>query len=184
MLRASSSTSSTVRPTRSSSELCSRSSMRCFSGGKLDTSLCRKSAVSSSSRSGDSTPFTTTLRAMVCSSASSSGCQFAPGEHHDRNVGETRDHRGSFPAPRSRSCRAAADPGPRSRCLPLPGWRGLGAVLGAVTMSMSSWPKQLGDAEPLGSIVLHDQQALAARLGEVLDARERRAQALPCSPAW
>ena len=78
MLRASSSTSSTVRPTRSSSELLSRSSIRCFSGGRSVTTRCRNSAVSSSSRSGDSTPFTTMLRAMVCSCASSSADSSRP----------------------------------------------------------------------------------------------------------
>ena len=78
MLRASSSTSSTFCPTRFSSELCSRSSIRCFSAGRSDTTRCRNKAVSSSRRSGDSTPFTTTLRAMVCSRASSSGDSSRP----------------------------------------------------------------------------------------------------------
>ena len=78
MLRASSSTSSTLRPSRSSSEPCSRSSMRCFSGGRSDTSRCRKSAVSSRRRSGDSTPLTTMLRAIACSCASSSADSSRP----------------------------------------------------------------------------------------------------------
>ena len=78
ILRASSSTSSTVRPTRSSSELLSRSSMRCFSGGRLVTMRCRNSAVSSSRRSGNSTPLTTMLRAIVCSLASSSADNSRP----------------------------------------------------------------------------------------------------------
>ncbi len=72
MLRASSSTSRTVFPTRSSSELCRRSSIFCFSVGRSATTRCRNNAVSSSRRSGDSTPLTTTLRAIVCSCASSS----------------------------------------------------------------------------------------------------------------
>ena len=57
---------------------CSRSSMRCFSGGRSVTTRCRNSAVSSSSRSGDSTPLTTMLRAMVCSWASSSADSSRP----------------------------------------------------------------------------------------------------------
>src|SRR6202140_447147 len=72
MLRMSSSTTSTFFPTNASSERCSRSSIFCFSCGRSATPRCRKSAVSSSSRSGDSTPLTTTLRASVCRRASSS----------------------------------------------------------------------------------------------------------------
>ena len=49
-----------------------RSSMLCFSGGRSDTTRCRNRAVSSRRRSGDSTPLTTTLRAIVRSRASSS----------------------------------------------------------------------------------------------------------------
>ena len=52
--------------------------MRCFSGGSSDKTRCRKSDVSSSSRSGDSTPLTTTLRASVWSWASSSGDSSRP----------------------------------------------------------------------------------------------------------
>src|SRR5581483_2304498 len=78
MLRTSSSTTSTLRPTSASSEPCSRSSMRCLSGGRSETTRCRNNAVSSSSRSGDSTSFTTTLRASVRSRASSSGASSLP----------------------------------------------------------------------------------------------------------
>ena len=65
MLRASSSTSSAVLPIRSSSELFSFSSIRCFSIGNSVITRCKNSDVSSSSRSGNSTPLTTMLRAMV-----------------------------------------------------------------------------------------------------------------------
>src|SRR6516162_9177253 len=78
MLRASSSTSSAVLPIRSSSELLSFSSIRCFSIGSSVITRCRNSEVSSSRRSGDSTPFTTMLRAMVWSSASSSADSSRP----------------------------------------------------------------------------------------------------------
>jgi hypothetical protein len=47
--------------------------MRCFSTGRSATTRCRNNAVSSSSCSGDSTPLTTMLRAIVCNRASSSG---------------------------------------------------------------------------------------------------------------
>src|SRR6202790_4623844 len=73
MLRMSSSTTSTFFPTSASSDRCSRSSIFCFASGRSATTRCRKSAVSSNNRSGDSTPLTTTLRASVCKRASSSG---------------------------------------------------------------------------------------------------------------
>ena len=71
-LRASSSTRTTVRPASCSSESRSRSSMRCLSVGSLASARCRNNAVSSSRRSGNSTPLTTMLRAIACSWASSS----------------------------------------------------------------------------------------------------------------
>ncbi len=78
IFRTSSSTTRTGFPARYSSELCRRSSICCLFGGRFDTTRCRKRAVSSSSRSGDSTPLTTTLRARVCSRASSSGDSCLP----------------------------------------------------------------------------------------------------------
>ena len=72
MLRISSSTTSTFLPTNASSERCKLSSILCFSAGRSATTRCRKSAVSSSNRSGDSTFFTMTLRASWCRRASSS----------------------------------------------------------------------------------------------------------------
>ena len=78
MFRTSSSTTSTAFPTRSSSDRWSRSSIRCFSGGRSENTRWRNSDVSSSSRSGDSTPLTTTLRASVWSWASSSADSSRP----------------------------------------------------------------------------------------------------------
>ncbi len=77
-LRASSSTSSAVRPARISSESRRRSSMRCFSSGRRASTRCRNTAVSSSRRSGDSTPLATMLRAIVCNCASSSAVSSRP----------------------------------------------------------------------------------------------------------
>src|SRR6201997_4258064 len=56
MLRMSSSTTRTFLPTSASSDRWRRSSIFCFSWGRSATTRCRKSAVSSSSLSGDSTP--------------------------------------------------------------------------------------------------------------------------------
>src|SRR5215467_124875 len=78
MFRTSSSTTNTFLPTSASSDRCRRSSIFCFSAGRCATTRCRKRAVSSSSRSGDSTPFTTTLRASVWSRVSSSGDSSLP----------------------------------------------------------------------------------------------------------
>ncbi len=72
IFRTSSSTTRTFLLTRASSELCSRSIMFCISGGRSATTRWRNKAVSSSNRSGDSTPFTTTLRANMRRRASSS----------------------------------------------------------------------------------------------------------------
>ena len=58
----------------------------------------------------------------------------------------------------SSGCSLAARPAPRRRCR-------------RSTMSMSSWPSSSAMLELLGRVVLDDQQALAARRGEFLDAR-------------
>ena len=76
---------------------------------------CRNSAVSSSRRSGDSTPLTTTLRAMVCSCASSSGDSSRPVKTTTGTSARLVVVAQSAPAPRSRTCRAAADRARRSR---------------------------------------------------------------------
>src|SRR5437588_9820384 len=89
ILRESSSTNSAVRPIKSSSELLSLSSMRCLSDGRSVITRCKNKAVSSSRRSGDSTPLTTMLRHGVDLRILLSG-QFPPGKHHDGDVGERR----------------------------------------------------------------------------------------------
>ncbi len=71
MLRASSSTMSTLRPRRISFEWCSRSMISCFSTGSSLIDRCRKSAVSSSRRSGERTSLRTMLLAVRCSRFSS-----------------------------------------------------------------------------------------------------------------
>ncbi len=106
---------SAVRPTRSSSELLSRSSMRCFSGGRSVTTRCRNSAVSSSSRSGDSDALHHDAARHGVKPGVFLGRQLPAGEHHDRHVGDRCRPRGSAPAPRSRSCPAAAGRAPRNR---------------------------------------------------------------------
>ncbi len=78
MLRASSSTTSTLRPRRTSFEPCSRSSMACFSGGRSVTTRWRNSEVSSSSRSGDRTSLSTMLLAIVLSCVCSAAVRSLP----------------------------------------------------------------------------------------------------------
>src|SRR5260221_487252 len=64
MLRTSSSTIRTRLPVKIASVSCSRSSIRRFCSGSFASTRCRKSAVSSSSRSGDFTSFTMIVPAM------------------------------------------------------------------------------------------------------------------------
>src|SRR6266852_3084688 len=94
MLRTSSSTMSTFLPTSASSDRCSRSSIRCFSGGRSATTRCRNSAVSSSKRSGDSTPFTTTLRASTPARC----CARISGSRTPRSRGSARPERSAIRA--------------------------------------------------------------------------------------
>ena len=159
MLRASSSTSSTVRPTRSSSELLSRSSMRCFSGGRSVTMRCRNRAVSSSSRSGDSTPLTTMLRAMVWSCASSSA-------ESSRPVNTTTGTSDKAASARSRSSTSKPDMSGSRRssttqshgsCRSIDKRFRAGAGGHDLDVVVA---EQLGDAHLLGLVVLHDQQRL------------------------
>ncbi len=78
MLRASSSTTSTLRPRSTSVEPCSRSIILRLSSGRSAITRCRNSAVSSSSRSGDCTSLSTMLLATVRSRASSSPVSSLP----------------------------------------------------------------------------------------------------------
>jgi hypothetical protein len=114
MFRTSSSTTSTFLPTRASSERCSRSSIFCFFGRQVGDTRCRNRAVSSSRRSGDSTPLTTTLRASTRRRASSSGDSSLPVK---TTTGKSLSSacRAGAPALRSRTCREGADRAPRNR---------------------------------------------------------------------
>ena len=161
-----------------SSERCSRSSMRCLAGGRSATTRCRNNAVSSSSRSGDSTPLTTTLRASVWSSRVLLGRQLAAGEDDDGQVAPALIARaisledleaGHVGQPQvehdavERLRRAA-----RERLL---------RPCRRSTMSMSSWPSSSRMLELLGRVVLDDEQALAARRRVRLDAVQRAPRA-------
>ncbi len=76
---------------------------------------CRNSAVSSSSRSGDCTPLSTMLFAILRSCVSSSARQLLAGEHDDRHVAQRRVLLDLARAARSRRCRAGAGRARRSR---------------------------------------------------------------------
>ena len=112
------------------------------------------------------------------------GRQLAAGEHDDRQVGERRRRRGSAPAPRSPTCRAAADRAPRNRPAARAAPRAPRRRCPTVTMSMSSWPSSSVMLSCSAAIVLDDQQPLAARLGVVLDARRAPPRAPRSSSAW
>ncbi len=78
MLRTSSSTISTVRPASASVEEWSRRTIACLSSGSRAASRCRKSAVSSNSRSSERTCFRT-MRDDSARSSSSAEAQSSPG---------------------------------------------------------------------------------------------------------
>ena len=129
----------------------------------------RNNAVSSSRRSGDSTPLTTTLRAMVCSCASSSadssrpvntttGMSAEPASSRMRSNTSKPDMSGSRRSSTTQSTRSSRSIGERL---------GAGFDRDDVDVVVA---EQLGDAQLLGGIVLDHQQALAARLRVFLDA--------------
>ncbi len=66
--------------------------------------------------------------------------QLAAGEHHHRNVRQAKRRRGSSPAPRSRSCRAAGGRAPRNRRACRAASSARRVPVPTVTISMSSWP--------------------------------------------
>ncbi|MNR41150.1 hypothetical protein D3C85_1595030 [compost metagenome] len=78
MLRTSSSTSSTLRPSKTLSRLRAVLSMRCLSWDSLDSTLCRKSVTSSSRRSGERAPLMMIEREYLSRSASSSRVRLRP----------------------------------------------------------------------------------------------------------
>ena len=150
--------------------------MRCFSGGRSVTTRCRNSAVSSSSRSGDSTPLTTMLRAMVWIWASSSADSSRPvktttGRSDKRRIAficsstSKPDMSGSRRSSTTQS--AALSRSVASASAPVADGDDLDVVVA----------EQLADAHLLGGIVLDHQQPLAARLGIFLDAVEHRLDA-------
>ena len=133
---------------------------------------CRNSAVSLSSRSGDSTPLTTMLRAMVCSCASSSA-------DNSRPVKTTTGMSASPLSARMRSSTSKPDiSGSRrssttqSHGLSCSVFKRFAAGPGIDDLDVVM-AEQFADAHLLGRVVLDDQQALLARLGEFLDARQR-----------
>ena len=113
--------------------------MRCFSAGSSVTTRCKNKAVSSSRRSGDSTPLTTMLRAMVCSSASSSA-------DNSRPVNTTTGTSDSLASPRSSSNTSNPDMSGSRRSSTMQSQgsrrstRNASAPVPAVTISISSWP--------------------------------------------
>ena len=150
---------------RSSSEPCSRSSICRFARADPRRTRWRNSAVSSSNRSGDSTPLTTTLRASMRSRASSSAESSLPVK---TTTGRSRSasRREWFPAPRSRSCRAGADRARRSRTAARAARSAPPFPFSAVVMSMSSCAEQRRDA-----------LQLAPRLSSTTSSRLRRGAA-------
>ena len=183
MLRASSSTSSTVRPTRSSSELLSRSSMRCFSAGRSVTTRCRNSAVSSSRRSGDSTPFHHDAARHGVQLGVFLRRQFAAGEHHHRHVGEVRVGAQLLQHLESRHVgKPQIEHDAVARVLP-ENAQGFGAGAGGNDLDVVV-AEQLCNAHLLGPIILNHQQPLAARLGVFLDTRQGGFHARRATWAW
>ncbi|MNN70135.1 hypothetical protein D3C81_1859690 [compost metagenome] len=78
MLRTSSSTSSTLRPSKTRSRLRATLSILCLSWDNRDSTLCRKSVTSSSRRSGERAPLMMIEREYLRSSASSSRVRLRP----------------------------------------------------------------------------------------------------------
>ena len=151
--------------------------MRCFSAGRSVTTRCRNSAVSSSRRSGefhaldhDAARHGVQPRVLLLG-------QFPAGEDHHRNIGQrvvfahALEHleAGHVRQPQIEHhavARLLAQD--RERILP-----GVGIEDFDVVMA-----EQLGDAHLLGLVVLHHQQAAAARLREFLDLGRARRQCL------
>ncbi len=175
MLRMSSSTTSTLRSCSGSSDWCSVSIMRCLAGGRSVITRCRNSAVSSSSRSGERTPFSTMLFALCRSSSSSAVDNSRPvnttiGVSRSRSscwmlsISSKPDTSGS-----RRSSTMQSNDFSLQRC------ERVGAAADRSDLHVVE-ADQLGDAHLLGRVVFDDQQLANARRSEVLDALERRFQ--------
>ena len=166
MLRASSSTSSTVRPTRSSSELLQPLQhpllLRRQVGhhavqeqrGLVEQPLRRLHALDH-----DAARHGVQLGVLL-------GGKLAAGEHHDRHVGQRL-------SPRIRSSTSKPDMSGsrRSSTTQSHGCSrsmfSASAPVSAVTISMSSWPSSSVMLICSARIVLDDQQAFAPRLGDI-----------------
>ena len=136
------------------------------SGGRSVTTRCRNSAVSSSSRSGDCTSFSTMLLAIALSRACSSAVRSLPvktttGTSRQRRLGVhlleqlEAGHVGQAQVEHDavERLRRAAPPAPRRR-------------VPTAAISMSSWPSSSTIDVALDVVVLDDQQPLGARRGE------------------
>ena len=148
--------------------------MRCFSIGNSVITRCKNSDVSSSRRSGEFTPFTTMLRAIVCNSASSSTESSRPVNTMTGTLDNEfifADAVEYFETAHVRQPQIEHDAvvwvlaqgGKRTRA-------GFGRDdLDIVVI------QQFPDAHPFGRIVLDDQQAFAARPGVFHDLGQRSA---------
>ena len=180
MLRTSSSTTSTVLPTQVVVGAVQPLEHRAASpaAGRRRT-RCRNSAVSSSSRSGDSTPLTTTLRAMRVQPRVLLGRQLLAGEDDDRQRrASASSSRDAARAPRSRTCRAAAGRAPRSRSGCSRSAASASAPVPTVAISMSSWPSSSRMLSCSAALSSTTSSRLRRGAAYVLDARERRLEAL------
>ncbi len=181
MLRGSSSTRSTVRPTRSSSERVEPLQHVLLFGRQVgdDAVQEQRRLVEQPLRRFDALDHDAArhgvqLRVLL-------GRQFAAGEDHDRNVGERRCRRACAPAPRSPTCPAGADRAPRNRTDCPAACSSASLPVPALTISMSSWPsnsRMLICSAALSSTI---NSRLRARLGEFLDARRAPRR---CLRAW
>ena len=144
------------------------SSIRCFSTGNSVITRCKNKDVSSSRRSGDSTPFTTMLRAIVCNSASSSTESSRPVNTTTGTSDSVLSLRmlsstskplmsGSRRSSTTQSHGFSRKHGKRFRA---------GAGRDDLDVVMT---QQLLDAHLLRRVVLHNQQALAAGFCVLLD---------------
>ena len=179
MLRASSSTTSALRPRNTSLELCRRvEHLAAWLRADSATTRCRNSAVSSNSRSGDCTSLSTMLLASVRKLFFLLGGQFLAGENHDRHVAQGPVRPAFFPATskpahvRQAQIQHAAVKRPVQQHLQRLGAGADGRDLDVIMA------QQFHDAFAFHFVVLHHQQPFDARSDECLDAVETLFQAL------
>ena len=109
--------------------------------------------------------------------------QLAAGEHHHRQIGQRRVVADLFEQLEAGHVGQPQIEHDAIDLLPAQRRERLGAGAGGDDVDVVM-AEQLGDPELFGRIVLDDQQALAARLDEILDPAERRLEILGCSTAW